>query len=148
MNGKLYNFASIAGTIAALNLGVGFFILDKTSMENPFFPYLIATLISGVVLFSTGILTALTAYKPTEYYIFLKNPEEFIKKYSNLTKTHVVRESAMTMAEIIEFNREVNLRKVKRLNLIVLLIILGTVAFMCFTVLTAFALGVPPPIDP
>jgi len=99
-------------------------------------------------LFSIGILTALTAYKPTEYYIFLKDPKGFIEKYANLTKTHVVRESAMTMAEIVEFNREVNLRKVKRLNLIVLLIILGTIALMCFTVLTAFALGVPPPIEP
>lgn len=148
LNEKLHNFISIGGTIATLNLGVGFFILDRISLENPFFPYLIVTLLAGVGLFAASILTALIAYKPTKYYIFLGDPKGFVEKYANLTKTHVVRESAMTMAEVVESNREVNLRKVERLNLIVLFIILGTIALVCFTVFTALALGVPPPIDP
>lgn len=149
LNEKLHHFISLVGTIATLNLGVGFFILDKISMGNPFFLHLIASLISGVGLFAAAIFTALTTlYKPTKYYVFLSDPKGFIKKYAKLTKTHVVRESTMTMADVVELNREVNLQKVKMLDLIVLFVIFGTVALVFFTVFTAFALAIPPPIDP
>lgn len=148
LNKKLQNIISLCGTIATLNLGVGYFILDKISLQNPFFTYLIVIFVLGVIFFAAAILTALFTYRPTNYFIFLANPRGFVEKYSNLSKTHVVRESATTMAEIVDLNRQVNLQKVGRLNLIFLFIILGVIALVVFTFCTALALGVPPLTDP
>lgn len=145
INAKLNNVIAIAGTIATLNIGIGFFILDRVSLENPFYFHLITTLLSGVGLFVAAILTALLAYRPTTYYMFPRDPQEFIRKYANLTKTHVVRETAMTMAEIVGLNREVNLRKVKRLTCVFLFTILGTIAVVFFAVFMVLALQIPPP---
>lgn len=147
LNTKLQNIISLVGTIATLNLGVGYFILDKITMENPYYLHLISLLLLGVILFASAILLSLFTYRPRKYYIFLADPREFVEKYSNLTKTHVVRESAMTIADAVNLNRRVNLWKVRRLDLIFWFIILGIIALVCFTVFTALALGIPP-IDP
>ena len=131
-----------------MNVGIGFFVLDMVSVQNPFFNWLIATLLTGVVLFGAAISIALQAYKPSIYYITPSDPKRFIEKYANLTKTHVVRETAMTMAETVGLNRKVNLRKVDALNRIFWLAILGIVAIIFFTIFMILALRVPLPIDP
>jgi len=148
LNNKLNNFISIAGTIATLNIGVGFFVLDKVSASNPFFDLLIITLFLGVCLFGVAIFISLLAYKPSTYYITPRDPHQFVEKYANLTKTHVIREVAMTMADIVVLNRDVNLRKVNKLNFVFWFIILGTFAVIFFTLFMILALRVPLPIDP
>lgn len=147
LNEKLQNIISLVGTIATLNLGVGFFILEQITFGNPYYLLLIALLVLGVIFFAGAILISLFTYRPTKYYIFLANPRGFVEKYANLTKTHVVRESAMTMADIVDLNRQVNLWKVRRLGLIFWFIIFGIIALVFFTIFTALALGIPP-IDP
>ncbi len=148
INTKLNNFISILGTIVTLNVGIGFFVLDMVSVQNPFFNHLIVTLFIGIVLFGTAISIALRAYKPSIYHITPSDPKRFIEKYANLTKTHVVRETAMTMADIVELNRKVNLKKVEKLNQIFWLAILGIIAVIFFTIFMILALRVPLPIDP
>jgi hypothetical protein len=147
LNEKLQNIISLVGTIATLNLGVGFFILDKITSDNLYYLHLIVLLLLGIISFAAAILTSLFTYKPTKYYVYLADPKRFIKKYSNLTKTHVVRESAMAMADVVELNRKVNLWKVGKLSLIFCFIVLGIVALVLFTIFTVLALGIPP-IDP
>ena len=131
-----------------MNVGIGFFVLDMVSVQNPFFNWLIAALLTGVVLFGTALSIALKAYKPSTYHITPSDPKRFIEKYANLTKTHVVRETAMTMAETVELNRKVNLKKVDALNCIFWLAILGIIAIIFFTIFMILALRVPLPINP
>ena len=99
-------------------------------------------------MFGTALSIALQAYKPSIYHITPSDPKRFIEKYANLTKTHVVRETAMTMAETVELNRKVNLEKVDALNWIFWLAILGIIAIIFFTIFMILALRVPLPIDP
>ncbi len=147
MDSKLNNFVGIVGTIATLNIGIGFFILDKISIENPFFHLLTITLLAGLGLFGMAISIALLTYKPSTYYMTPKDPKRFIEDYANLTKAHIVRETAATMADITILNREANLQKIKRLNWVFWLVILGTIAVILFAVFTVLALGIPPPVD-
>lgn len=131
-----------------MSIGVGSFILDKISATNPYFIYLIATLLFEVCLFVVIILKALYAYKPSLYFITPAEPKRFIEKYANLTKTHVIRETATTMADIVMLNRKTNLKKVRSLDWISWLTIFGTIGLVFFAVFAIAALGIPPLIDP
>ena len=145
MDAKLNNFITLAGTIATLNVGIGFFVLDRISTTNPFFIPLILALLAGVFLFVSTIFMGLNAYKPSYYFMTPKDPKRYIEEYADLTKTHVLRETAMTMADVVSLNRKRNFRKVRSLTCLFWFIIFGTLAIVFFAVFMVLALWVPPP---
>lgn len=144
LDNKLNNFIAIAATVATLNMGVGFFVLERVSPKNTYYFPLVVTLLIGVGLFVFAIVISLRSYKPMKYYITPKDSRKLIEKYKDLTKTHVIREVAATMAEVINLNREVNVRKADTLRCVFWLLILGVTAILIFTFFLVLALGVPP----
>lgn len=148
LDGKLNNFIAIIATIATLNVGIGFFVLDKISTGNPFYIHLISSLVVGVGLFVSSMVKALLAYKPMKYYVTPEDPKRIIEKYKDLTKTHIIREVGATIAEATNLNKAVNLRKVKALHWVFWLTIFGIVTLFVFTLFMVLALRVPAPVNP
>lgn len=145
IDNKLNNFMTIGATIATLYMGIGFFVLEKISTQNLFYIYLVITLLIGTGLFVSGVVVSLLGYRPAKYSVSPKDAEKIIEKYKNLTKTHVIREVAATLAEATNQNMEVNLRKTKVLKWVFRILIFGIITILVFTVFLILALT-PPPI--
>ena len=148
LDSKLNNFIIITATIATLNVGIGFFVFDKVSTGNPFYPYLILTFLFGLGFFVSALLRGLLGYKPKKYRVFPEDPERIIEKYKSLTETHLIRQSAASLARATNWNKEVNYKKVGTIHWVFRLVVLGIVTMLFFTILMVFALVVPPPVDP
>lgn len=148
LDSKLNNFIAITATIVTLNVGIGFFVLDKISASNPFYLHLILSLLVGMSFFIFAMYKGLRGYKPTKYRVFPEDSERIIEKYKKLTETHVVREVAASLAYATNWNKKVNARKAETINWVFWLVILGIVTMLAFTIFMVLALGVPPPIDP
>lgn len=144
LDNKLNNFIAIATTVATIYVGIGFFVLEKISTSNPYYFALVIILLIGVGSFIFAIVISLLGYKPMKYYVTPKNAKQLIEKYKTLTKTHVIREVAATMAEVINLNREINVLKADILRRVFWILIFGVTAILIFAILLVFALGVPP----
>jgi len=143
IDNKLNNFMIIAATIATLFMGIGFFVLERISAQNPFYIHLAVTLVAGTALFVLGVACSLLGYRPMKYSMSPKDPEKIIEKYKNLTKTHVTREVAATLAEATNLNMEVNLRKTRVFKWVFLILIFGITTILVFTIFLVLALNVP-----
>lgn len=144
IDNKLNNFMIIAATIATLYMGIGFFVLEKISFQHPFYIYLAIILIVGTGSFVLAVMASLIGYRPMKYSMSPKDPEKIIKKYKNLTKTHVIRTVAATLAEATNQNMEVNLRKTKLFKWVFGFLIFGIITIFVFTILLVSALsGMP-----
>lgn len=142
LDSKLNNFIAITATIATLNVGIGFFVFDKISTRNPFYPSLVLTFLVGIGLFVFAMYKGLRGYKPMKYRVFPEDPERIIEKYKKLTETHVVREVAASLAYATNWNKNVNVRKAETINWVFWLVIFGIVTMLCFTLFMVFALGI------
>ena len=148
LDSKLNNFVAITATIATLNSGIAFFVLDKISWGNPYYFPLIASFFIGTGLLICALVKGLLGYKPTKYTTYPEDPERLIEEYKDFPKTQVVRVVAASLASATNANKEVNVRKSRTINWVFYLIILGILALLVFTVFMVIALRTPTPIDP
>ena len=148
LDGKLNNFVAISATIATLNSGITFFVLDNISTRNPFYVPLIVAFFIGTGFLVSALVKGLLGYKPTKYTVYPEDPERLIEKYKDFSKTQVVRVVAASLASATNANKEVNARKSRTINWVFYLIIFGILALLVFTAFMVLALRVPTPIDP
>jgi len=147
IDSKLNNLISIATTVATLNMGVGFFVLERVSVKNLYFIALVITLFASVGLFVFSVILSLYGYRPMPYIATPKDSTKFIKDYQDLSKTDIIHTVAATMAKSTDQNRQTNLQKTKAMKYVHLVLILGALAILVFTVIMVFALTVPPPTN-
>ena len=148
LDSKLNNFVAITATIATLNSGIAFFVLDKISTRNPFYVPLVLTFFTATGFLVGALVKGLLGYKPTKYTTYPEDPERLIEEYKDFSETKVVRVVASSLALATNSNKEVNARKSRTINWVLYLIILGILALFAFSVITVIALRVPTPIDP
>jgi len=148
IDNKLNNFMTVAATIATLYMGIGFFVLEKISFQNPFYVYLSITLLIGIGLFVLTVAISLLGYRPMKYHMSPKDAEKIIEKYKDQTKTHVIREVGATLAEATKLNTEINLRKTKVLKWVFRIQIFGIVTILVFAIFLVLALKPPPLPNP
>jgi len=147
IDSKLNNLISIAMTVATLNMGVGFFVLERVTIRNPYFNLLVGTLFASVGLFVSGVIISLYGYGPRPYTATPKDSMRLVEECMGLQKIEVIHKVAATMAKSTDQNRQTNLRKTKIMKYAYIVLILGVLAIMIFTVFMVLALSVPPTID-
>ena len=140
LENKLINFVTVIGTIAALYFGMGFFILQTISIGNPFYPYLIFTLVTGIALFVFAMVRALTAYRAKDFIMALADPKRIIDDYQDLTRDHVIRRIGATLAEATTQNLEVNKKIMDKLSWVFWLTILGVFTLLIYAIIMTLAL--------
>ena len=148
LDSKLNNFVAITATIATLNSGIAFFVLDKIPTRNPFYVPLIVSFFIGIGFLVGAVVKGLLGYKPTKYTMYPEDPERLIKEYKDFSKTQVVRVVAASLASAANSNKEVNARKARTINWVFYLIILGILTLLAFSVFMVVALGIPISVDP
>lgn len=144
IDSKLYNLITITTTVATLNVGVGFFVLEKVSVRNPYFNALVITLLTSVSLFVFSIILSLYGYKPKPYVATPKDSMRLIEEYIDLSKIDVIHKVAATMAKSTDQNRQTNLQKTNAMKYAYFTLIVGVMAILAFTVLMILALGTSP----
>jgi hypothetical protein len=144
---KLNNFVAIATTVATLNTGVGFFVLERVPSRNPYFIPLVVTLVIGVALFVLSVIVSLLGYRPLKYQATPRDTLKIIDTYKTLKKAYIIREVATTMAEATNWNMQINKRKAKMLQLVFWILASGALSLVVFTICLSLALGTPV-IDP
>jgi len=148
LDGKLNNFVAITATIATLNSGIAFYVLDKIATSNPFYIPLAVVFFIGIGFLISALIKGLLGYKPTKYTMYPEDPERLIEDYEDFSKTEVIRTVAPSLALATNANKDVNTTKSRTINWVFYLTILGILMLVAFAVLTIFALGVPVPQDP
>jgi len=148
LDAKLNNFIAIIGTIATINIGIGFFVFDGIPPRNSFYLPLILSFIAEIALFAIAMIKALHGYAPMDLYHITGKPTQFIEKHKDLTEAHVIRVVAATMAEVTESNERVNLLKANTIRWIFRELILAIIVMLIFTILVVLALAIGMPIDP
>jgi len=144
IDSKLNNLISIATTVATLNMGVGFFVLERVSVRNPYFNALVTTLFVSVGFFVSSVILSLRAYRPMQYIATPKDSTRLIEEYMNLSRIDIIHKVAATMAKSTDQNMQTNLQKTKDMRYVFFILILGILAMLVFTVLMVAALSVSP----
>lgn len=139
---KLNSFIAIISTIAALNSGIAFFVLDNIPLQNPFHLSLIFIFLSGTAFFVIGLVKGLMGYKPTYITIYPEDPERLIEDYQEKSKEEVIHTVVASLAEVTNANYLVNAKKSKTINWVFRFLIGGILIMFEFAVFMALALRV------
>jgi len=148
IDSKLNNFISIATTVATLNMGVGFFVLERISVRNPYFNALVITLLAGVGFFVSSVIISLYEYRPMQYTATPKDSMRLIEEYMDLPRSDIIHKVAATMAKSTDQNMQTNLQKTRAMKYIYSILIFGILAVLAFTILMVVALIVPSLVYP
>jgi hypothetical protein len=139
---KLNSFIAIISTIAALNSGIAFFVLDNISPQNPFHLSLIFIFLGGTAYFIFGLVKGLMGYKPTYITIYPENPERLIEDYQEKSKEEVIQTVAASLAEVTNANYLFNAEKSRTINWVFYFLICGILIMFEFAVYMALALRI------
>jgi hypothetical protein len=140
LDAKISNAIGTSGTLMTLFLGLGTFMLDKISKTNQFLPFLQATLILGLGLFTLGLFLLLTAYRLKKYRVD-PNPQAIIEKFGNDEYSTLLLQLTSNMADGTTSNRKLNNNKARTLTKGFYLLLLAILVVLAFGVLLVMAIS-------
>lgn len=139
LNDKAISIVTSAGTIMALYVGLGTFILDRVSRSNAYYPWLISVLMFGLLFFILAILNGLFGYGVARYKA--TDPEDFVKEYESRGWSEFVHYYGGDLKNAIAENRTVNDAKVKRIRFAMSSLTVGTISILLYALVILLALG-------
>jgi Ca2+/Na+ antiporter len=141
LDAKISNAIGTSGTLMTLFLGLGTFMLEKISKTNQFMPFLQATLILGLTLFTSDLFLLLTAYRLKKYRVD-PNPRAIIEKFGNYEYSKLLLQLTSNMADGTASNRELNNRKASSLTKGFYMLLLAILLVVAFGILLVKAISV------
>jgi len=142
LEAKLSNCILIAAAIATLYFGLGSFSLERISLTNPLYGFIVLVFLLGVGLFILTITISLWGYRLMKFKNYPNDPKQFIDEHKTSNLTIIIREEAATMADMIKKNRNNNENKARALQRAFWALALGSSMILVFIILFVSALSI------
>jgi len=112
LNGRAGEAVGISGTLMALFLGLGNSVVSGVQKTNALLPYLQASLVVGLILFSIDLFVFLLAFRVQKYRMD-PNPSGLIGELADLSHRELIRQLTTNLVGATIYNHNLNNSKAK-----------------------------------
>lgn len=138
LDDKAIRVVTSAGTIMALYIGLGTFILERISSSNIYYSLLTLVLMFGLTSFVFAVLIGLSGYRVARYRA--TDPRDFIQEYESREWSELIHYYGGDLKNAILENRKINDYKVKRIRWAMFSLTIGTINILLYALVILFAL--------
>ncbi len=115
LDSKANNLITVCGTLMTLFLGLGTFMLEKVSKDNPYINAVRLSLVLGLGVFTIDIFILVRAYRLLKYR-FDPDPKALIDRFGNARQTELLLQVTSNLVDSTMHNREANKEKARTLT--------------------------------
>lgn len=134
LDSKINNTLIASATTATLFLGLGGLTLQGVIASVPLYPYLLLTMIGGMILFTASVTLSVLAYKLRDYR-YDPNPVKLVEKYSSSEASAIIKILSHHIAVSADYNKSVNDSKTEILRWTIFSLFGGVLAVLLFAIL-------------
>ncbi len=134
LDSKINNTLIASATTATLFLGLGGLTLQRVLTSAFLYPYLLLTMIGGMILFTASVTLSVLAYKLRDYR-YDPNPVKLVEKYSSSEISVVIKVLLHHTAVSADYNKSVNDSKTEILRWAIFSLLGGVLAILLFAIL-------------